>query len=253
MSDLFTLPPAEAMARGSSGYTYALFNYYGSGPIPAAKRARFSKALWLLRDTFGGAVIDMGCADGVLLPSLCRHYKRVVAVDICAEMLDQARHMARNLSLPVTFIHSEGMAWAELRERIGGGFNAMTCLETMEHVGRQPDPWGSKAKFAAGALSLLEPCGKMVVSVPKMVGPMFLVKQCIQRVKGPYHDRMSVGQMLRSAFLYDTSALEPLWNGGHVGFNHMKMEAALSPRVEIVERRQSLIAMFYVLRKADSH
>ncbi len=52
-------------------------------PLPAA--------LTKLADPQNGAVADLGCGVGPLLPSLAKHFRRVIAVDFAEGMLKRAR------------------------------------------------------------------------------------------------------------------------------------------------------------------
>jgi len=123
----------------------------------------------------------------------------------------------------------------------------MFLLETLEHVGKQPDIWASKVAFLRDCFSLLGPNGRIIVTVPKMVGGILLFKNLVQRCLGRGYDAMPLRDLLRSSFLKDTDRLEPLWNGGHVGFNHLKLDAHLQKHFTVHHRSESLISVFYVL------
>jgi 2-polyprenyl-3-methyl-5-hydroxy-6-metoxy-1,4-benzoquinol methylase len=251
-SKLFILPPRSILDDDveHGGMGYSLYNYYGSGPVARAKRARFERALRIGRGQNGGRAIDMGCADGLLIPSLARHYERVAAIDRDRVAMDTAQRLVDRLSLPnVTLLCSDGMGFAEIRDHIGTGYGTMYLLETLEHVGEQPDMWGSKMAFLEECFSLLEPGGTIVISVPKMVGPIILFKNLLQRTMFKYHDSLPPKQLLKSAFLYNTDDLEPLWEGSHVGFNHRKLERHLRDRFNVRYRAESLISAFYVLAR----
>ena len=126
----------------------------------------------------------------------------------------------------------------------------MWLLETLEHIGRQPDMWESKSQFLESCFELLDDDGHIVITVPKMVGLGFLVKYIIQnvflRVK---HDRMEFSNLLKSVFLKNTDALESRWNGGHVGFNHLKLDKVLAKNFKIVRRQETLISCLYLVRR----
>src|SRR5689334_13504013 len=93
----FKLPPRDAFGSDAD---YAIYNYYGNGPIARAKRARFERALKLAAKYCpADNVIDMGCADGVLLPTLSSFYKRVVAIDQAEAYLDVSRKLVVQLNL----------------------------------------------------------------------------------------------------------------------------------------------------------
>jgi 2-polyprenyl-3-methyl-5-hydroxy-6-metoxy-1,4-benzoquinol methylase len=247
---LFILPSREvtSAALAPGDYGYALYNYYGSGPIASAKRRRFEKALRLDRDRFGGAAIDMGTADGILLPSLSRHYQRVAAMDTDPSPIRSCQRLVQALQLDkVDVFCNAKMSTREIRERIGTGYRTMFLLETLEHVGSQPDMWGTKVQFLEECLELLEPDGRIVISVPKMVGPVMLFKNVLQRALRKYPDPIPFKQLIKSSLLYDTEDLEPLWDGHHVGFNHRKLDERLPRSFRVHHRSESLISVFYVI------
>jgi 2-polyprenyl-3-methyl-5-hydroxy-6-metoxy-1,4-benzoquinol methylase len=250
----FVLPDRsliESAARHQR--TYGLKNYYGKGPVARAKRKRFERSLALGAECEARRVIDMGAADGMLLPSLSSAYEHVAAVDVQPKFADRSQRLVDALGLAnVTVTCNENLTFEQLRERIGPGYGLMFLLETMEHVGSQPDMWGSKMAFLHDCFSLLEKEGRIVVSVPKMVGMIILFKNVVQRIFRLGPDKLTFPQVLRSAFLKDTDDLEPLWDGHHVGFNHLKFDLHLERNFVIHRRQESLISVFYVLgRRSD--
>ena len=61
---------------------------------------------------------------------------------------------------------------------------------------------------------------------------------------------MSFKQLFKSSVLRSTDDLEPLWDRGHVGFNHLKLDRHLAANFVVIQRKESLISVFYVLRGA---
>ncbi len=246
----FVLPNRALVqeAAGSVATAYAIYNYYGRGPIAASKRMRFQRALRLGGKHEAEGVIDMGCADGLLLPSLCQTYDKVAAVDINQSFIDRSHRLGEALQLQNVTYHCNAdrdMTW--LRQRLGSGYQLMYLLETLEHLGDPADMWGSKMRFLEECFTLLDEGGKIVISVPKMVGLIVLFKNLLQRCLGLGHDKLTMRQLLRSALLHDTEELEPLWDGHHVGFNHLKLDRHLAHNFRIHERRESAISVFYVI------
>jgi 2-polyprenyl-3-methyl-5-hydroxy-6-metoxy-1,4-benzoquinol methylase len=232
-------------------HVYMLKNYMGRGPVVGVKRARFERALALAGRHAPGArtVIDMGSADGVFLPSLSRWYERVSAVDYTPAYAEAAERLARAMHLDNVRVHcNRDMGTAELLERIGGPHDLMYCLETMEHVGSQPDMWGTKVAFLRECFRLLRPGACIIISVPKMTGPGMLLKHTVQRVTRRGHDELTWGEVLRSSLLYQTEHLEPRWDGHHVGFNHAKLTRHLREHFNLVDRSESIVSAFYVVR-----
>jgi len=252
---LFVLPSREAMLQASAADEhsyggYSLFNYYGNGPISRAKRKRFEHALQLAQHRPGGRVIDMGTADGIILPSLSAHYEHVAAIDVDPNHVKTCQRLVDGLRLPnVQVLCNAALTTSQVREQIGSGYQTMFLLETLEHVGAQPDMWGTKMDFLQQCFELLEPDGRIIISVPKMVGPVLLIKNMLQRALRLYPDQIPIKQLLKSSFLYNTDELEPLWDGHHVGFNHLKLDQRLVKQFEVKHRSESLISVFYLITR----
>lgn len=254
---LFVSPPREFYTSdrfryGHGHHTYTSFNYLGSGPITRFKRHRFEIALGLTREYFGrGGAIDLGCADGVLIPSLSKHFPRVAAVDSDPGSAEIATQLVDSLGLKnVRVVCNAGMTTAALRLAIGDApYQVLYMLETLEHVGQQPEVYASKITFVEDALSLLEPGGVVVISVPKMVGIPYLLKYGIQSVLQLPHEHQDMGALLRAGLLKDTEASEAQWNGGHLGFNNAKLQRYLRKHFTIARTRDFLFSQFYVIRK----
>jgi hypothetical protein len=187
-------------------------------------------------------------------PRWRRNYRRVLALDIDQKFVERSRRLIDLLKLDnVEALCVRDVPFPELRKRLGSGFRLMFLLETLEHAGSQPDLWGSKMDFLRDCFSLLEENGRIVVSVPKMVGLVMLFKNTLQRSLGLGYDRMSFRQLLRSSLLKKTDDLEPMWSGDHVGFNHRKLDKHLARHFVVHHRSESLISVFYVLgRKSGS-
>lgn len=245
------LPSRTSFQEASGEYSYGLHNYFGRGPVSWLKRQRFQTALNLANGTRPRSTIDMGCADGVLIPTLAGEYEHVFAIDISPAHVQQCEHLVRQCELSnVTVICNQDLDFSELKQQIGTGINALWLLETLEHVGRQPDIWESKLAFLQDCFSLLDDDGFIVISVPKMVGGSFLVKYLLQNyVMGVRHDRMTLRHLFNSAFLKNTDALEPAWQGGHVGFNHLKLDTLLYKNFNVKRRKETLISCLYLITR----
>jgi len=241
----------QAAADEGAKYAYGIYNYYGWGLIAAAKRRRFQRALNLASAEPAQRVIDMGAADGILLPTLSRHYQEVVAIDYDPTFVERSQQLVDATGLSnVRLLCNNGVALEALREQVGSGFSLMFLLETLEHAGSQADIWGSKIDFLNDCFALLNREGRIIISVPKMVGLIVLFKNLLQRCLRLGHDPLTFRQLFKSAFLCDTEELEPLWDGHHLGFNHLKLGQRLKAHFEIRHRSESLISVFYVLGRA---
>jgi len=254
---LFIVPPLEVFTDPKRAYcpqysSYSHYNYLKPGLIAYIKRQRFETALKLSRDYFGAVnAIDVGCADGVLLPSLSKYFANVAGIDCDDDMLDIARLLAEKTPLKnVTLLNNGGMSFAQVREKLGCTYRVAFILETLEHVGSLlPNLYETKANFVDGVFSLLEPDGIIIASVPRMVGMLFLIKHMMQWSFRIPMEHIPWKEAFRSAFLRDTSNLEPLWNGGHIGFNHLNLTRVFKSRFDLIACRGTLTSIFYVIAR----
>lgn len=109
----------------------------GSGTVPLA----------------GLTVLDVGCGGGLISEPLCRMGARVTGIDPSTETIEAARaHSApQGLSIEYRAARAEDLVAA------GETFDAVVCLEVLEHV---PDP----AAFVAMIARLVRPGGVLVLS-----------------------------------------------------------------------------------------
>ena len=82
----------------------------------------------------GLRVLDVGCGGGLLAEGLARRGARVVAIDMAAENIAAAREHAATGTLTIDY---RCVAVEQLAVEMPGQFDAVTCLEMLEHV---PDP-----------------------------------------------------------------------------------------------------------------
>ncbi len=102
----------------------------------------------------GARVLDVGCGGGLLSEALADAGAEVTAIDLAPGVLDVARlHLYEsNLSVDYREISAEALAAQQ-----PGSFDAITCMEMLEHV---PDP-GSVIEACA---RLLKPGGRWFAS-----------------------------------------------------------------------------------------
>ena len=79
-------------------------------------------------------VADVGCGGGLFAESLTRLGAHVTAIDLAADMLAVARAHAHGSGLVIDY---RQQSVAELAAAEGGRFDAVCCMEMIEHV---PDP-----------------------------------------------------------------------------------------------------------------
>ena len=81
---------------------------------------------------------------------------------------------------------------------------------------------------------MVQPSGKIIISVPVMVGIPFLIQRAAMKILGIYGAKISLSQFFKCVLLKNTDGLEKKWAGGHLGFNHIKLEAELSKHFNLV-------------------
>ena len=102
----------------------------------------------------GARVLDVGCGGGLVAEGLATRGARVVAIDMAPENIEAARQHAAAGGLQVDY---RCVAVEQIAHEAAGEFDAVTCLEMLEHV---PDPESIVAACAAA----LRPGGTAVFS-----------------------------------------------------------------------------------------
>ncbi len=252
---MFIIPPAsiyedKATTPGKDNITYTAYNYLGSGIVPSIKRNHFEVALRLTNNFFHKCdVIDFGCADGAFIPSLAKYFNHVVAIDIRRESIEICSNLVSELSLNnVTLFCNDKITIDDIRSRIGRSSHILYLLETLEHIGDKSDLFGSKIDFLTQLFTLLDDDGIIVISVPKMIGIPFLLQRLGLRIFRSIRDPISIINLAKSV-LGNTTALEWEWSGGHLGFNHKKLEILLRNEFKIVKKKNLLFQVEYVIKK----
>ena len=118
------------------------------------------------RTTLAGArVLDVGCGGGLLSEALAGEGAQVTALDLAPELIDVARlHLlesGRQVDYRLQSVES-------LAQEMPGSFDAITCMEMLEHV---PDP-GAVLQACA---TLLKPGGKLFLSTLNRTPAAFAV------------------------------------------------------------------------------
>jgi 2-polyprenyl-6-hydroxyphenyl methylase / 3-demethylubiquinone-9 3-methyltransferase len=106
---------------------------------PAAARAR---------------VLDVGCGGGILAEAMARAGGRVLGIDLSQACLDVARLHAIESRVELDY---RAVAAEDIAREHPAQFDAVTCMELLEHV---PDPEAMLASLAA----LVRPGGDVIVS-----------------------------------------------------------------------------------------
>jgi 2-polyprenyl-6-hydroxyphenyl methylase/3-demethylubiquinone-9 3-methyltransferase len=99
-------------------------------------------------------VLDVGCGGGLLAESLARHGAQVTAIDLAPSMIEVAKLHAHENQLQIDYQVASAEQFAQ---RGGVAFDAITCMELIEHV---PSP----AALLAAIARLLRPGGQLFIS-----------------------------------------------------------------------------------------
>ncbi|HZX79290.1 bifunctional 2-polyprenyl-6-hydroxyphenol methylase/3-demethylubiquinol 3-O-methyltransferase UbiG [Lysobacter sp.] len=102
----------------------------------------------------GARVLDVGCGAGLLSEALAREGAQVTALDLAPELVKVARLHGLESGVKVDY---RLQSVESLAEEMPGQFDAVTCMEMLEHV---PDP-GSIIRACA---TLLRPGGRLFLS-----------------------------------------------------------------------------------------
>jgi len=102
----------------------------------------------------GARVLDLGCGGGLLSEALAGAGADVTAIDLAPDLLKIARLHGLESGIRVDYRQVSAEA---LAAEAPGAFDAITCMEMLEHV---PDP----ASVLRACATLLRPGGRLFVS-----------------------------------------------------------------------------------------
>lgn len=102
----------------------------------------------------GAQVLDVGCGGGILSEALARGGADVMGIDLAPRVLEVARLHLHESGQTVDY---REVSVEALAEQMPATFDAITCMEMLEHV---PDPGSVIAACAA----LLKPGGRLFLS-----------------------------------------------------------------------------------------
>jgi len=106
----------------------------------------------------GKRVLDVGCGGGLLCEAMTRRGAQVTGIDLGETTIEVANLHALESQLDIRYLRQSAEQHAqELVQEHAGSYDAITCLEMLEHV---PDPAGVISTIAA----MLKPGGQAVFS-----------------------------------------------------------------------------------------
>ena len=181
-------------------------------------RLQYVKQRISLRDA---KVLDVGCGGGLLSEALAKEGAEVTAIDLAPELIKVAKLHRLESGVAVDYRLQSVEALAAEQP---GSFDAITCMEMLEHV---PDP----SAIIAACASLLKPGGQLFLSTLNRTPAAFALAivgaEYVARLlpKGTHHYQdfikpAELGAWLRAADLQlqDVSGLayEPWRNGARL-------------------------------------
>lgn len=107
----------------------------------------------------GARVLDVGCGGGLLSEAMAREGARVLGLDLSSELIDIARlhRLEARQDGVVLDLDYRVQSVEALAESEPASFDAITCMELLEHV---PDP----GAVVAACATLLKPGAPLVLS-----------------------------------------------------------------------------------------
>lgn len=144
-------------------------------------------------------VLDVGCGAGLLSEAIARNGARVTAIDLAPELVKVARLHRLESGVPVDY---RLQSTESLAAEMPGRFDAVTCMEMLEHV---PDP----AAIIRACATLLKPGGRLFLSTLNRTPAAFALAivgaEYIARLlpKGTHHYRDFIRPSELAAWLRD--------------------------------------------------
>ena len=255
----YLIPPPHVTLEGHSywkGYkTYSEYNYLRPGIASRIKTRHFEISLQLMSKYFYKCnVIDFGCGDGYFIPSLAKYFNRVVAIDRNPDSIRIASKIVSKVGINnVDLICNNDLTIKEIASRVSGEeYHVLFLLEVLEHIGNQSSMYESKVNFLRELSTLIGDEGIIVISVPKMIGITFLIQRVGLSLFRMNREQISTKDLIKAGIFNDTSNLEKQWKGGHLGFNHKKLEKCIRYEFDFLEKKNDLFQVIYVIGKQKS-
>lgn len=109
-------------------------------------------------------ILDVGCGGGILSEALAKAGAQVTGTDLSEASLQVARHHAQKGGLEIEYLYERV---EDLAEKRAGMYDAVTCMEMLEHV---PEP----NKVIAACVKALKPGGNIFFSTINRTPKAFL-------------------------------------------------------------------------------
>ena len=114
-----------------------------------------------------GTVAEIGCGEGYLIPTLSKHFNKIVGIDKSERMLNSARNYF--LFQNVDYLNDD-IASPYSRQLMKDKYNWVICLETLEHIPQ----WDIALH---NMFRMLLPEGRILLSIPVEIGLPLLTKE----------------------------------------------------------------------------
>ncbi len=109
-------------------------------------------------------ILDVGCGGGILSEALAKSGAQVMGIDLSQPSLEAARQHAKEQGLNINYQYE---SVEEVAQKHTGSFDAVTCMEMMEHV---PEP----GRIVAACAQVLKPGGHFFCSTINRTPKAFL-------------------------------------------------------------------------------
>jgi len=159
-----------------------------------------------------GTVVEIGCGEGYLIPTLSKYFDQVVAVDVSEKMLNAARAY---FSFPNTTFVLDDIMSPQHPELIAAQYDWVICLEVIEHL----------PQCKAGVdnmIRLLRPGGMLLLSMPVEVGVPLLLKEMGRTVFYRKSSGWKWNHFVRK-LLGDRLSVPRRNYGSHMGFDYREV------------------------------
>lgn len=162
-----------------------------------------------LVEPWGGSVVEIGCGEGYLIPTLSKYFDKVVGIDASERMFNTVR---RNFQFPNVTYLLDDIASLQRSELLVERYDWVICLEVLEHV-RQWDI------ALHNMISLLCLGKRILLSMPVEVGLPLLAKEIGRIVFYGKGSGWKWGRFVRKLF-GSRSSIPREGYGSHMGFDY---------------------------------